>query len=119
MPEKGHKALKEKLHTLAIRLPESAVQALDLEIAHRLEDNPGIIISKSDLARNLILQGIRTFPSAPGSGPVEAPVTLGEDQPADHAPGGADQSAPQAAPSQDHQRTTVRTGRKRQAAAKG
>lgn len=70
MPEKGHKALKEKLHTLAIRLPESAVQALDTEIAYRLDESPGIIISKSDLARDLILKGIRTFPSAAASAPT-------------------------------------------------
>lgn len=70
MPEKGHKALKEKLHTLAIRLPESAVLALDAEIAYRLDESPGIIISKSDLARDLILKGIRTFPSAADSTPT-------------------------------------------------
>ena len=73
MPEKGYKALKEKLHTLAIRLPESAVQALDTEIAYRLEESPGIIISKSDLARDLILKGIRTFPSAADSMPPSRP----------------------------------------------
>ena len=89
-------------------------------------EHPGMRVERGDVIRELVHVGLgvveaRTAETSidTGGGPIESPVTLGADQPADHAPCGADPTDRKAAPPQDHHRTTGRTGRKRLAAAKG
>lgn len=111
--QKGAKLLKENLITLTLRLPESIILDIDREIARRLYEAPGIILHRSDIARDLIVRSLRDQEQRRGGPPQAA------DRTADHAPMVQDQAAAEAAIPQDHLRTARQAPRKRHVAAKG
>jgi hypothetical protein len=79
--QKGAKLLKEKLITLTLRLPESIIMGIDREIARRLDEAPGIILHRSDIARDWIVRSSRDreqqeHPS-PGRARTKAPAAKG------------------------------------------
>jgi hypothetical protein len=96
--KKGDKLLKEKLITLTLRLPESIIDGIDRDIARRLDDAPGIILHRSDIARDFIVRSLRDRErDAPtridtGGGPVLTPQDQRQDHQEDHSTSGEDQS---------------------------
>ena len=117
----------EPYEKLTVRLDKSTLEEIQ-QYQQRLQAQAmGLRVDLGGTARRLLLYGLqyardlehqeaqRHGGHAAGGGPVEAPVTLGADRTADLQA----QSDPKAAQPQDHQRATVRTGRKRPTAAKG
>jgi hypothetical protein len=64
--------LKEKLVTLTLRLPESIIEGIDRDIARRLHEAPGIILHRSDIARDLIVRSLRDREQQEQSPPARA-----------------------------------------------
>jgi hypothetical protein len=88
--KKGAKLLKEKLITVTLRLPESIIDGIDRDIARRLDDAPGIILHRSDIARDFIVRSLRERERAAqtriytGGGPVLTPQDHTQDNQEDH-----------------------------------
>ena len=117
----------EKMQTCAVRMAAIMLARIDAYGARLKAQHPGLRVERADAVRDLMLKALALVeeggpagPDTAGSGPV-----LADGQ--DLSPPIEDKSLQKSAPTQDNARTTEpapdvirsRTGRKRQAAAKG
>jgi hypothetical protein len=56
---KGSQLLKDELISLTLRLPKGVIEEIDGEIARRLEEAPGVILHRTDIARDFIVRSLR------------------------------------------------------------
>lgn len=103
----------EPMQNITVRMPGWLVADIDAYRTTLKAQNRAFRVERGEAVRDLLLKALAlvadngpTGPRDAGGGPIEAPGTLREDR-----------SDPEAAQPQAHQRTTVRTRRKRQAAA--
>jgi hypothetical protein len=108
----------EKMQTCAVRMGAAMLARIDAYGARLKAQHPGLRVERADAVRDLMLKALDLVEGHGPAGPGAAgtgPVLVAADQPADLSPSLSDQSLHKTA----RERTTVRQGRKRQAAAKG
>lgn len=115
MQSRGRPALGAgKSLKMTVLVEQDMLDALEGVMQEMRGTMPGVRIDRSTAVRHVLSKAL-----APYVRTIEAPVTPGEDHIEDHPPMGEDHFDQKAATTQDHKRTTGRTGRKRHAAAKG